>query len=204
MDWRAFFAGKWPNWVDLIVVIVLLRTCYSGFGRGFLTELLNLAGAVTVTAIAVNFWGVVAKRLQPWLWIDPAYTPVVVFWLIFLTMALGLRWVLARVGDVIKWERLHWTIQGLGLLLGGLRGLWWAGFLLIVLTTSGFVYLRDSVEARSVLGPRLVEIARNSMGRIADRFPGASSRGVTLVPPMKKSAAPVSKTPSPGRSSLDH
>jgi uncharacterized membrane protein required for colicin V production len=68
----------------------------------------------------------VARRLQGWLWIDPAYAPVVVFWLIFLMMALALRVVLARLGDVIKWERLHWTIQGLGLILGGLRGLWWS------------------------------------------------------------------------------
>jgi len=202
MNWQELFAGKWPNWVDLVVVIVLLRTCYSGFGRGFLTELLNLAGVISVTAITVNYWHTLTKRLQPWLWIDPAYAPLVVFWLIFLTMALGLRWVLARVGDVIKWERLHWTIQGLGLILGGLRGLWWAGFILIVLTASGFAYLRDSVEARSVLGPRLVEIARGSMGRIADRFPGASGRGEAFVPVMKRSAAPPSKTPSPGRSSL--
>jgi len=93
-----------------------------------------------------------------------------------------------RLTEVIKWERLHWAIQGLGLMLGALRGLWWSGMILVVLTASGITYLQESVEQRSVLGSHFAQVARESIQRIADRFPGASLRGPVLVPPLRPTA----------------
>ena len=175
----------WPNWVDLIVVTVLFRTCYNGFGRGFAAELLSLVGAVSVVSCTVNYWPVVTRWLRPWLWVDSAVMGFIVFIGFFLILVLAVHVALRRITEVIKWERLHWAIQGLGLLLGGLRGLWWSGFILVILTSSGVTYLQESVEQRSVLGPRLAVVSRSSLERIADRFPGASHRSPGLVPPVK-------------------
>lgn len=174
-----------PNWIDLTVVTIILRTCYNGFGRGFLTELLSLVGAVTITSLTLNYAGVVSARLKALVQLQPSLVSVAVFWGLFLIVALAVRVTLRRVAEVIKWERLHWTVQGAGLVLGGLRGLWWSGFLLVALSSSGFVFLRQSVEARSMFGPRLLSISREGLARAADRFPGAGGRGPELVPPMK-------------------
>jgi uncharacterized membrane protein required for colicin V production len=160
-----------------------------------LTEVINLAGVVSITAVAVNFWHPVAEWLRPWLAFDPAYAPGTAFWLIFLTVVFALRLLMARLGEVIKWERLHWTIQGLGLILGGLRGLWWAGLTMLILTSSGFVYLRESVESQSVLGPRLLAVAHEQIGSVTRRFPGAQFRGTVLIPALKTAPA----TPTGGR-----
>ena len=187
--------NTWPNWVDLVIVTILLRTCYSGFGRGLLTEVINLAGVVSITAVAVNFWHPFAEWLRPWLAFDPDYAPGVAFWLLFLSGVFALRMLLARLGEVIKWERLHWTIQGLGLIIGGIRGLWWAGLIVLILTSSGFVYLRESVESQSVLGPRLLAVAHEQIGSVTRRFPGAQFRGTVLIPALKAGPA----TPTGGR-----
>jgi len=175
----------WPNWVDLIVLILLFRGCYSGFGRGVLAELFNLALAVGTTMLVLNYWSVVAGWIVPWLWFDHTLGTFLLFLALLLLGVVLSHEILRRLGELVKWERLHWTTQGLGLILGGIRGLWWAGFILIVLASSGFVYLSESVEQRSVMGPRLISLAHESFSRVANRFPGAQHRGREFVPPAR-------------------
>ena len=176
---------QWPNWVDLVIVTIIFKTCYNGFVRGIFAEVLNLIGAVSVTAITMNFAGVVAAWLQPWIASAPHVVAFIGFWAVFLALLVAVHVIVRRVTEVVKWERLHWCIQGIGLFLGGVRGLWWAGFLLVVLVSSGVPFLAAGVEKESVLGPRLVAVAQVSLERVADRFPGAAHRPVTLVPPLQ-------------------
>ena len=175
---------NWPNWIDLIVVTILLKTCYSGFGRGFLAEVLNLIGAVSATALTLNYASVVTDWLRPWFWFDANVATFLVFGGLFLILIFVVHVIVRRMTEVLNWERLHWAVQGLGLVLGALRGLWWSGVILVVLISTGFAYLHDSVD-KSVLGPRLVTMSHESLGRIADRFPGAAYRSTTLVPPIR-------------------
>lgn len=175
----------WPNWVDLVIIIVVLRSSYNGFGRGFFAEILNLLGALTITALTVNYAGLVARVVQPMVWFNPVVTGFLVFWLLFLICLLAVHLLLRRVTEVMKWERVHWVLQGSGLALGGLRGLWWSGFIAMVLTSSGFVYLRESVEERSVLGPKVLELSHRYAKQIIDYFPGTQYQGEALIPPIK-------------------
>ena len=178
----------WPNWVDLIIVTILLRTSYNGFGHGLLTEILSLAGAVCATIFTINFSNLVTQRVSPWLWFNQTIAGFVIFVALFLMLIYVVHVVMKRLTEIIKWERLHWAIQGLGLMIGALRGLWWCGVILTVLTLSGVTYLQESVEQRSVLGPQLAQLARVQLEQVADRFPGAALRGLVLIPPMKPTA----------------
>jgi len=178
----------WPNWVDLVVVTILLRTSYNGFGRGLLTEILSLVGAISATGLCLNYAPLVTQWVMPWVWFDVTVGGFVVFIGFFLILAFGVHVIIKRLTEVIRWERLHWTIQGLGLMVGAMRGLWWSGVILTVLSSSGITYLQESVEERSVLGPRLAQAAEQSLERVANRFPGASLRGPVLIPPVKPTA----------------
>ena len=180
----AYTASAWPNWIDLIIITVILKACYSGFARGLLAELLNLLGAVTVTALAINYAGVVTSWLQSRVAFPAYLTAVVGFWVVFLGLWVAMHVLIRQISRVIKWERVNWLIQGLGLLLGGIRGLWWAGFLLVVLSASGFAFLQEGVEKNSVLGPRLLDVAHTSFEEVTARFPGTHGQ-TTLVPPWK-------------------
>ncbi len=161
-----------------------MRTCYNGFGRGLLAELFNLSGVIGVTVLTVNYGAPVARWVLRWLRWEPTFTTFVVVWLFFLTLVFGMRFLLKIVTGAVKWERLHWTIQGIGLILGGLRGLWWTGFLLLGFWTSGFDYLRESVE-HAVLGPRLLTAYREALVSVSDHVPGARFRTESLLPPLK-------------------
>lgn len=178
-----------PNWVDLIVITLVILGCYNGFGRGLLAELLNLIGAISVTAFTMNYAGFAARWVHAFWSAQPILVSALVFWGIFAILMVLKRLVVRTVATAIKWERLHWIVQGLGLLLGGMRGLWWGGLVLVALASSGITYLQQSVAERSVVGPRLLVVAQTSLQRVADAFPGAAYRGEVLVPPLRQPVA---------------
>lgn len=178
----------WPNFIDLIIVSIFLIDCYKAFGRGLLTELLSLVGAVTVTSFAMNWWRPTAQRLAPYLWTDAQMATFLVFLGMVLFGLLVVHFIVQKLSDVFKWERLHWGIQGLAMVFGALRGLWWAGLMVVILTASGFDYLKKSVMDESILGPHLQALAEQHIAQMADLFPGAGHRGTALVPPMRAGA----------------
>jgi uncharacterized membrane protein required for colicin V production len=173
----------WPNWVDLIVVTLLITCSYNGFGRGILAEFFNLLGAVTTTSLTVNYWSLLAKWIPPLPWLGPDFTTLLIFVVLFVTVRFLVHLIVRLCCDVVKWERLHWFVQGLGLFFGGVRGAWWAGFLLVVLTGTQIPYMKAAVEDLSIVGPRLVALSRNSIETVANLFPGAGERrSLALVP----------------------
>ena len=180
----AFAASAWPNWIDVIVITIFLKTCYNGFARGLLTELLNLLSAAIITALSINYAGVVTSWFQSWMALPTYVTALLGFWVLFFGLLVAVHVLIRQITRVMSWERVSWLVQGLGLLLGGIRGLWWAGFLLVVLSASGFAFLHESVEKNSVLGPQLLDVAHRSLEEVTARFPGTHER-TTLVPPWK-------------------
>jgi uncharacterized membrane protein required for colicin V production len=154
-----------------------------------LTELLNLIGAISVTALCVNYVSVVAEWVRPWLaWIQPTLLTFIVFVILFLGLLFLVHRLLRLLSEFVKWERLYWVFEMLGLLLGCLRGLWWATLILLMFVSSGVDYLRLSVEERSVIGPRLLPKSREIFERVVDCYPGSQNQGKTLVPPMRAGA----------------
>ena len=176
----------WPNWVDLIVLILVLTRGYNGLHRGALMELLRLTGVVVVTVLVVNYASVVESWLRPWLRINAAASTVLVFWGCFFLSMFIMNRLLGYASQAITWERSHWLTQGIGLVLGTLRGLWWSGLILLVLSSSGVTYLQESVEERSLVGPGLLAISRETLEQLSDRFPGGQNRGPILIPPVKR------------------
>ena len=177
----------WPNWVDIFIVTITLRACYNGYIRGLVTEACYLLWAVVVTVIAVNYWGILVDALRPWVNLPSEVLLPGVFWGFFLILLVISRSLVRRLTNLMKWERIHWSIQGMGMILGTLRGLWWSGFVLLALTMSGFLYMQQSVQDRSVLGPGLVTVSRSALEQITSRLPGAQRRGELPIPPMAKS-----------------
>jgi uncharacterized membrane protein required for colicin V production len=165
--------------------MLVWRACYVGFGRGVFAELVNLAGAVSVTVLSVNYSVTASQWVGSVTGVPPQVSAVVGFWGFFLIAWLTVRLVRRLMAESLKWDPVPWLVHGAGLVLGGLRGLWWAGFLVLALGTSGMETLQQSVRQRSVLGPRMLQVFESSLTQAADRFPGASGRGEELIPPLE-------------------
>jgi uncharacterized membrane protein required for colicin V production len=158
---------------------------YSGFGRGFLAEVINLIGTVVATVLTISLAPAVYSIIQPWVGFPAPIVKVLVFWGLFLTLWYVVRIVRKRVADVIKWERFNWFVQGGGLFLGGIRGLWWAGFMLLAFTSSGYPFLLESVEQKSVLSPGLLRAFNISLHEAGSRIPVRRTKGTSPIPPLR-------------------
>jgi uncharacterized membrane protein required for colicin V production len=179
--------------VDLVIVIILVRACYSGYDRGLVVELLHVVGLVLTTGLAMNYHSAVTAWIQvllPW---QLSMMPAIAFWALFLTLLGVKRFLVRSLTQAVKWERLYWALQGLGVVLGGIRGIWWSGVFLIALANSGISYLQQSGGERAVLGSRLLPMARNAMTVAADALPGANHRGPMLIPPFDSTPASPAK-----------
>ena len=167
--------------MDLVLLVILARTCYNGFVRGALAEAVNLVGVVTITALACNYHGVIALWLAPWWVWDFSWLSFVVFLLILLGGMLLFHVTIRKLMELIKWERVHWALQTFGLIFGGVRGAWWAGMMLLMMLSLGVPYLKQSVEERSVLAPRVFPILQTGIETIVDMYPGHVGR-TRLIP----------------------
>jgi len=146
-----------------------------------LAEVFQLVGLVLVTVFASNLYALVANWITPWWGGDPAWLSFICFCLLFMTGTLLARRTVRKLTALIKWERLHWTVQSIGILLGAVRGVWWAGVALLFFLAVGVPYRTASGQERSVLGSRLTPVAREQITRVADLFPWHLTRE-SLIP----------------------
>jgi len=123
------------TWVDLVVLGVLVVSAALAFMRGFVREILGLAGWVGAVAAAV--WGL--PLLRPWLtrwmhpspWIDP-----VGFVAIFVVALIILLPIAGVIGRVVRNSPLGGLDRTLGLAFGVLRG---AALVIIAYIGAGMV-----------------------------------------------------------------
>jgi len=174
----------WPNWVDLIVLTLVLRAAYVGSCRGFIVESLHLVGLVSITALACNFYGVVAEWVSPWWGGDPSVLSFLCFVALLLGSAFLINRLAIKVTRFIKHAPDRWVVHGLGFLVGGIRGFWWASLIVLLMLSLGMPYLTRSIEERSIAGPHVAKFGGKSLDWVADRYPGAMRRG-ELIPAIK-------------------
>lgn len=165
------------NWVDVLIVIVVLRTCYIGFTRGIGTELIKLAALTVALALGANFHEILAglgERVQV-----PEVVCVVPAYLLIVIVVLWMGHLLNRmiIVKLLKRETPGSTVERLlGLAAGGARGLLAIGALLLMLQAvplgGAADYLNTSVYERSATGAAVVDGARLVIERAANAVPG--------------------------------
>lgn len=177
---------SWPNWVDLVILTIVLTASYRGVGRGVLAELFNLVGVVSATALSCNYYPLASEKIAPWL---SVVKPEILTFSTFLILLVVARCVLVGIVArllvrLIKCDVTSWITNTGAFLLGGLRGLWWSGLLLLILLATDTPYLKESIEARSLAGPRLVQLSQHSVGWVTQHYPGAVAQAEP-VPTLK-------------------
>lgn len=141
------------NWVDILVLIVMLRTGYVALQDGLSHEILPLFGSALMIVFSLHYY----KSISQFVYDAGFAIPIevlypVVFLIIAILIGLIFRLVKAVLDKLIK-VTWHPLVEKFGGLVAGLvRGALSVSMILIFLTLLPLSYLQWSVRDRSVTG----------------------------------------------------
>ncbi len=125
------------NWVDLIVLSILLRTICLGWKRGFIKELLRFLGLIFTTFITLHFMPKLGQFLNHYFSVTVSYQNCIAY--LFLWLMGHYTFLIIRDGlSLIFKIHIKSRLDNIaGLLLGSMRGLLIGGLMVILVYISG-------------------------------------------------------------------
>ena len=164
------------NWIDVLVLIILVRTSYVGWYRGLAYEIFRLAGIVVTFLVALSFYDDLGHLVSQYSPIPTSAAYLICFLLLLLVITLILRItyrVLEKVGKLV----FHPAVDRYGGFVFGIcRGMVAAGLLVAALSILPFGYIQESIETNSLLSKHLRKITRavsRMFPRIEVQLPGS-------------------------------
>ena len=144
------------NWVDILVICVVLLISYRGSLTKLFSEVLKILGTIVSFCLALHYFSKLSDFLIKYF---PDIEVVVSDMISFMLLALLSYWAVALVREVftrfIKVEAIGTLDKWGGLVLGFIRGVLVTSLVLIVLYLPSVSYLKGSVK-KSYLGSQLV------------------------------------------------
>ncbi len=148
------------NWVDFLVIGIILRMCFIGIRTGTGIELFKLLSLWFVTVISFHIYTTPLSDLLnekvPALPLDAG--DVFVFCCLLTVITLLFRIIRESFFLLIKLEAKNTLDKWVGLGIGCLRGFWVASIALYILTISTVGYLEVSAKS-SLFGHKVLRMA---------------------------------------------
>lgn len=159
------------NWIDLLVVILLVRSGYVGFTKGLSWELFRLVGCVAAALISVYYYENVAQLASDYVSALYPFSKLISFTGLYLIIFLIFKFINALIAKLVLIE-IFSTLEHLGgFLLGLVRGSIILSLLLISLLYVPIPYFEKSVRERSYIGPGVVKIVPFMYEKASNIFP---------------------------------
>lgn len=119
------------NWLDIVIIVIIVVPMFLGFRRGLIGTILPLVGIVLGVIVAGQGYGSVANWLSNWLE-SPAQAKIVAFILIFILFMIAITVVTKLVRGFLGFLLLGWIDKFGGLVFGLVMGGVVAGALLSI------------------------------------------------------------------------
>ncbi len=147
------------NWVDIVTLIVLLRTTYIGLDKGFSVEIFKFLGTISALALGLNFYPPISQFVNEHSFL-PLYLAQILSFLglVFICLAI-FKLIHLLFKAVVKAEFVKWLDKGGGLVLGILRGVLISSLVFISLLLLPWDYPKYSIKNRSLSGEPALKIA---------------------------------------------
>lgn len=174
------------NWVDILLIALLLRFCYISLKKGLGVEIFKTVNLFFCAFAAFHFYSALAEFLNtkiPALPLEPAE----IFSYVFLIFIITIIFRIFREAIFVfaKTESISTISKYTGLLLGCLRGVVIGGFIIFGLFISTIHYLELSAKT-SCFGPKAVKIPIKIYeiifkGAVANIFPDQTFNQKTIT-----------------------
>ncbi len=141
------------NWVDLLAVIIMLRTTYVSFKDGLSHGIFPLFGSILKLVLALHFYNKLGSMLYSWAPLIPAsICNLASFFAIVLVMGFVLKFLRILIDNIIKvtWHPL--IEKAGGTFFGITRGAVAVSMALIFLALIPLSYIQWSIKDKSLSG----------------------------------------------------
>jgi len=146
------------NWIDILIILLLLKISYDGFSKGFSSQVVPLLGIFAVLLISLHNYvliGYVINKLTPF---SIAICNLLSFTIISLIIIF-----LFRVGEIfltriIRVEVVSFIERIGGVFLGALKAMLFISFILVIFVLTPIRYLDSSIKDRSLLGTKFLRV----------------------------------------------
>ena len=152
MEWIARI-----SWADLLIVIIVVRTTYTGSQRGFFGELFHIFGICLAIVLGIHFYTPVSDFINTYLFIPLNIADIIGFLLVAITVYLVFSVIYAFLQKIIKIEVFPAINRIGGSLLGFCKGFVLSIFLVFIMLLTPMRYITESVKAKSLFAPFLVK-----------------------------------------------
>ncbi len=187
-----FFIYIRLNWLDILIVLIVLLPTFFGFRKGFLRKLLGIAGIIAGFILAVKFYDSVASVLSSFIKGNPVFVDVLSFLLIIGILYGTSVWLARFMANMNSGTSLIDKI--LGTVFGFMQGLLLASVLLFNLALAEM----PSKETResSMFYSQVYKIAPAVFDKVLSVFPGLKDIYNEYITPQKISPE---NTPQPDK-----
>ncbi len=164
------------NWVDVLVVIVVVRISYVALQDGLSHEIFPLVGTIATACISVRYYSDLAVFVQSITGLPVQSLDLIAF--IILVIGIGLIFKLAKfLVDILLKVTWHPLVEKFGgLIFGLLRASVIVSIVLMTMLLTPFSYLHHSIKERSLSGPYFLKVVPEISSRVAWVFPGSSKK----------------------------
>ena len=125
------------NWVDIIVIIFLIRGGYIGLNRGFSVELFKTLGAIVATVLSLLYYDKAGEWLASHSFLSFQIANTISFLVLVFSLLIVFRIVRILLFRILHLELFYGLERGGGFTLGLARSIVFASLFLFGCFTSG-------------------------------------------------------------------
>ncbi len=159
------------NWVDVVILILLIRTSYVGLTRGFSSEFLTLLGIFTSIILAIHNYKKISDFLISRVNLPVEFSNFIGFLIIAAGTFLLCRFVKILFFKIVKLELVGGLEKIGGCLLGMVRGCLLVSLILLISLLIPNDYLKVSILDKSFSGIYFLKIAPTCYDYTLDLLP---------------------------------
>lgn len=174
------------NWMDILLILLLIKTVYIGTKRGLTAEFFKLIGTVLSLVLGLHNYNRIAAALVEYINMPIWFSQFVVLGIIILLIRVIFKYVVLlllrflKVQFLLQLERIGGALIALG------RSFLIGGMLLMVLSFFPIEYLYRSIDERSYLAPYFINSTKNTYSSIINLVPFQKPKKIIIPPPIKE------------------
>jgi membrane protein required for colicin V production len=147
------------TWVDYIVLIAVLRGCYTGYKSGLFPELLRIAAYLVTVVVTLQFYEPLAQFLTVRTFLNFGTASTISFFTLLAGVFFATKLLMMLVLKLLKVGEGGLLNRLVGTLLGAARWILLLSLAFMLVEYSPLTVLRTDIQNRSAVGPKISLVA---------------------------------------------